>query len=199
MEATEGWMGGSQIRHFLYGSRGRTRVSVYRENGTFKAAIEDGTHEEAVEVGLRSKLVLTCEPAVPREGSGIGSKGMQDRLQVKIGEEETTVLETTVLETTSTVRVAVSSSVRGGMVGIGGAVQKRPGLQADPEPEHFSFTLGLRSEQNPYSAELAAMAYALRRLLRGVTGERITLVTSNKGAALSLKRPHQQSGQAYIR
>ncbi|KZL85095.1 transposon i, partial [Colletotrichum incanum] len=61
-----------------------------------------------------------------------------ERLQVKISEEETTVLETT-----STVRVAVSSSVRGGMVGVGGAVQKRPGLQADPKPEHFSFTLGL--------------------------------------------------------
>ncbi|KAI3573413.1 hypothetical protein IWW34DRAFT_886472 [Fusarium oxysporum f. sp. albedinis] len=33
----------------------------------------------AVEVGLRSKLVLTCEPAVPRAKSGTGSKGMQGR------------------------------------------------------------------------------------------------------------------------
>jgi hypothetical protein len=29
MEATEDWVGGLQLRHFLYGSRGRTRVSVY--------------------------------------------------------------------------------------------------------------------------------------------------------------------------
>ncbi len=29
MEATEDWVGGPQLRHFLYGSRGRTRVSVY--------------------------------------------------------------------------------------------------------------------------------------------------------------------------
>lgn len=30
-------------------------------------AIEDGIFKLAVEVGLRSKLVLTCEPAVPRK------------------------------------------------------------------------------------------------------------------------------------
>jgi len=29
MEATEDWVCGPQLRHFLYGSRGRTRVSVY--------------------------------------------------------------------------------------------------------------------------------------------------------------------------
>jgi len=29
MEATADWVGGPQLRHFLYGSRGRTRVSVY--------------------------------------------------------------------------------------------------------------------------------------------------------------------------
>ena len=29
MEATEDWVGGPQLRHFLYGSRGRMRVSVY--------------------------------------------------------------------------------------------------------------------------------------------------------------------------
>lgn len=30
------------------------------------AAIEDGIFKLAVEVGLRSRLALTCEPAVPR-------------------------------------------------------------------------------------------------------------------------------------
>jgi len=62
MEATEDWVGGPQVRHFLYGSRGRTRV--------LRMAIEDRGFRLAMEVGLRSKLVLTCEPAVPREGSG---------------------------------------------------------------------------------------------------------------------------------
>ncbi|KAK1973217.1 hypothetical protein LZ30DRAFT_695152 [Colletotrichum cereale] len=122
--------------------------------------------------GVESRPAVSKLPPVSRQS--------EDRLQVKIGEEETTVLKTT-----STVRVAVSSLKQSG--------------QADSKPEHFSFTLSARSEQNPYSAELAAIAYALRRPLRGVTEERITVVTSNKEAALSLKRPHQQSRQAYIR
>ncbi|RYP29971.1 hypothetical protein DL766_005117 [Monosporascus sp. MC13-8B] len=42
-------------------------------------AVEDGVFRLAMEAGLRCKLVLTCEPAVPRRGSGIGSKGMQGR------------------------------------------------------------------------------------------------------------------------
>ncbi|KZL63403.1 reverse transcriptase, partial [Colletotrichum incanum] len=118
----------------------------------------------------------------------------EDRLEVIIGEEETRATGTA-----STVRVAVSSSVRREIVGVGGVVQKRSVLRDDPELQPFSFTLGPRTEQNPYSAELAAIAYTLRRSLRGVANERITVVTSNKGAVLSLKRPHQQSGQAYIR
>jgi hypothetical protein len=60
MEATEDWVGGLQIRHFLSGSRGRTRVSVYGENRILKMAIEDGVFKAAMEVGLRCKLVLTC-------------------------------------------------------------------------------------------------------------------------------------------
>ncbi|KZL63333.1 putative transposable element [Colletotrichum incanum] len=109
----------------------------------------------------------------------------EDRLEVIIGEEETRAIGTA-----STVRVAVSSSVRREI--------KRSVLRDDPELQPFSFTLGPRTEQNPYSVELAAIAYTLRRSLRGVADERITVVTSNKGAVLSLKRPYQQSGQAYI-
>ncbi|OHE90225.1 zinc knuckle [Colletotrichum orchidophilum] len=118
----------------------------------------------------------------------------EERIKVKIGQEETK--ET---ESASTIRVAVSSSVRSGMVGVGGVVQKWSGSRADPALEPFSFTLGSRAEQNPYSAELAAMAYALRRPLRGVKDKRIRVLTSNKGAVLSLKHPRQQSGQAYMR
>lgn len=53
MEVTEDLVGGLQIRDFLYGSRGRTRVSVYRENRIPKMAIEDGVFRAAIEVGLR--------------------------------------------------------------------------------------------------------------------------------------------------
>ncbi|WAO97111.1 Hypothetical protein NCS54_01482000 [Fusarium falciforme] len=75
------------------------------------------------------------------------------------------------------IRIAVSSSARNDVVGVGGAVQIPLSVRGGPKLETFSFTLGMRTEQNPYSGELAAMA-----LLR--------LRSSN---------PRQQSGQEYIR
>jgi hypothetical protein len=65
MEATEDWVGGMQLQHFLYGSSGRTRVLVYSENRTPKMAIEDRFFGLAIEVGLRCKLVLTCGTNLP--------------------------------------------------------------------------------------------------------------------------------------
>jgi hypothetical protein len=62
----------------------------------------------------------------------------------------------------------------------------------------FSFTLGMRTEQNPYG-ELAAMAYALRRTLPKLRYRSVAMLTINKAAALALKQPRQQSGQEYIR
>ena len=61
----------------------------------------------------------------------------------------------------------------------------------------FSVTLGARAEQNPFSAELAAMAHALNMVV-GLKDYRITLLTSNKAAALTLRNPRQQSGQEFI-
>jgi hypothetical protein len=46
-------------------------------------------------------------------------------------------------------------------------------------------TLGARSEQNPFSAELAAMAHILNRLV-GLKGFRLRVLTSNKAAALTI-------------
>lgn len=62
------------------------------------------------------------------------------------------------LETDSAVCIAVSSSARNGVVGTAGAIELRPSAQSDPRIETMSPTLGLRSEYNPYSGELAAMA-----------------------------------------
>jgi hypothetical protein len=44
-------------------------------------------------------------------------------------------------------------------------------------------TLGVRSEQNPFSIELAAIAYILNRLV-GLKGFRLRVLISNKAAAL---------------
>ncbi|EHK19849.1 uncharacterized protein TRIVIDRAFT_193271 [Trichoderma virens Gv29-8] len=96
------------------------------------------------------------------------------------------------------IRVAVSSSACNDVVGIGGVVRGTPFIDGDATSEEFSFTLGLRTEQNPYSGELAAMSHALN-LLPNVSHRRIALLTTNKAVALSLRNPRQQSGQVYIR
>ena len=96
------------------------------------------------------------------------------------------------LEANWAVRIAVSSSSRNGVVGMGGAIRIQ-----NNETQSFSTTLGKREEQNPYSAELAAMAEALSRLPK-VRFRNIALTTRNKAAVLTLRRPRQQSGQSHI-
>jgi ribonuclease HI/exonuclease III len=97
------------------------------------------------------------------------------------------------------VRVAVSSSARNGLVGIGGVTEVSMSARSKPRLRTFHSTLGTRSQQNPYSGELAAVAHALSLLLRPrLRFRNIALLTSNKAAVLSLRQPRQQSGQGYI-
>lgn len=96
------------------------------------------------------------------------------------------------------IRIAVSSSARHGVVGVGGAIELPAAVQGGPSLETFSFTLGMRTEQSPYSGELAAMAYVLRRLPEMQYYD-VTLMTSSKAAALTLGKPGLQSGQEYVR
>jgi hypothetical protein len=58
-------------------------------------------------------------------------------------------------------------------------------------------TLGARSEQNPFSAELAAIAHILNRLV-GLKGFRLRVLINNKAAALIIWNPRQQLGQEFI-
>jgi hypothetical protein len=87
-------------------------------------------------------------------------------------------------------QIAVSSSARNEVVGCGGAIQSKPPRYKKLKLKTFSFTLGVRLEQNPYSGELAAMAHALRTLPT-LKQYRIMLLTSNKAAALTLRNPRQ--------
>ncbi|EJP61690.1 reverse transcriptase [Beauveria bassiana ARSEF 2860] len=93
--------------------------------------------------------------------------------------------------------VATSSSARNGVVGVGGVIQCSSTTQCNVQRETFSFTLGPRAEQSPYSGALAAMAYVLRHVPSGC--KRVSILTRNKAAVQSLKNPHQQSGQEFIR
>lgn len=96
------------------------------------------------------------------------------------------------------VKLAVNSSARNGVVRVGGVMELPVSALGQLRRETFSFTLGLRTAQNPYSGELAAMAYALRSLPT-IRDRNVAVITSNKAAMLSLGSPHQQSGQEYMR
>jgi hypothetical protein len=68
------------------------------------------------------------------------------------------------------------------------AIEKQPPRYRKPRLKTFSVILGARTEQSPYFREVATMAYVLNTL-RGLKDFRITLTTSNKAAALTLKSP----------
>ena len=68
------------------------------------------------------------------------------------------------------IRIATSSSARKGIVGMGGAIHDSLGIVTSREPITYSVTLGARTEQNPYTAELAAMAIAMKQLPRHLVG-----------------------------
>jgi hypothetical protein len=97
------------------------------------------------------------------------------------------------------VRIATSSSARNDMVGIGGAIRIPESCRRGGGLHTFSITLGTRAEQNPYTAELAAMAKALQSLPTQLCYRVIIVFTSNKAAALAVGQPRQQSGQEEIR
>ncbi|KAJ5876413.1 uncharacterized protein N7529_001997 [Penicillium soppii] len=94
-------------------------------------------------------------------------------------------------------QIAVSSSARNELVGFGVAIEKQPPRNRKLKLKTFSITLGARAEQNPFSAELAAMAHVLKMIV-GIKDYRITLLTSNKAAVLTLRNPRRPSGQEFV-
>lgn len=93
--------------------------------------------------------------------------------------------------------VAVSSSARNEVVGVGEVWQVPATGYTGSRNKLFLFTLGLRTEQSPYSGELAAIAYALRQL-PPVTYCMVSVMSSNKSATLTLIEPGPKSGQEYV-
>jgi hypothetical protein len=118
----------------------------------------------------------------------------EERLVAKIDPEK--AIDTA--KATQGVCIATSSSERKGMVGMGGAIYDTLGIVTRREPITYAVTVGARTEQNPYTAELAAVAMAMRRLPRHLMGRQITIFTSNLGALLAVSQARHQSGQASI-
>jgi hypothetical protein len=103
-----------------------------------------------------------------------------------------------VANTSRGIRIVTSSSARKGMVGMGGVIHDTLGIGTGREPITYSVSLGARTEQNPYTAELAAMAMAMKRLPLHLVGRQITIISSNQGALLATSQPRHQSGQTSI-
>jgi hypothetical protein len=79
---------------------------------------------------------------------------------------------------------------------MGGAIEIHKSARGNLRNETFSI-LGIRELQNPYSGELAAIANALNTLPK-LRFRSIVLITRNKAAVLTLRKPQQQSGQEHI-
>lgn len=96
------------------------------------------------------------------------------------------------------IMVATNSSVKKGRVGIGGSAQDTLFNRTGDAVLRFAMAIGTREEQNPYTAELAAIATALKNLPPSVCHREITVITRNQSALAAIRRPRQQSGQAII-
>ncbi|KAK4071317.1 hypothetical protein Purlil1_13460 [Purpureocillium lilacinum] len=95
--------------------------------------------------------------------------------------------------------ITTASSQKDGRVGMGGVVCDTTHGDTGRILATYSVALGPDSEQNPYTAELAAIEAALRNVPPGLVSRDVTVVTSNRSAAIAIRRPRQQSGQCTIR
>lgn len=121
----------------------------------------------------------------------------EDQLVATIDSDKDKAVESA--NSTEGIRIAASSSERRGLVGMGAVILDSPGMASNSEPVTYSITLGMRTETNPYVAELAAIAMAMRGLPQHLVGRQITIFTRNQAALLALSQPRRQSGQTSIR
>jgi ribonuclease HI len=94
--------------------------------------------------------------------------------------------------------MATSASSRSGIVGIGGCIRDTQAGNHGNDMSRYSITLGKRTEQNPYTAELEAMKVALERIPPETCQRWISILSSNRSALAAIRQPRQQSGQETI-
>ncbi|KAK0368980.1 hypothetical protein CLIM01_13660 [Colletotrichum limetticola] len=97
------------------------------------------------------------------------------------------------------VRIATESSARNGVVGYRTATMLPVSFKEGCSVIKASRTVGLRTELNPYVAELAALAEAVKSLPQRLDYRAIHVFTRNKAAVLAIRNPRQQSGQREVR
>jgi hypothetical protein len=113
-------------------------------------------------------------------------------IYIQTDRDEATVAAKTIQGTI----IATSCSEKGNALGIGGAIHD---THSSNDPVIYSRTLGSREEQNPYTAELAAIAIAMRCMPTNMQRKHLIIMTCNRSALQAIQRPQQQSGQASIK
>jgi Reverse transcriptase (RNA-dependent DNA polymerase)/Endonuclease-reverse transcriptase len=93
---------------------------------------------------------------------------------------------------------ATSSSGKNDLVGMGACVQHEPNSM-NTTITRYSTTLGTKDRQNPYTAELVAIATVLKGIPSELQNQQITIFSRNKGALAAITQPRHQSGQNIIR
>ena len=78
--------------------------------------------------------------------------------------------------------IATSSSIKKGIVSIGGYAQDTLFNKAGKAVTQYTITLGTKEEQNPYTAELAAIVIALKNIPLGTIHRHITIITKSLSA-----------------
>lgn len=112
------------------------------------------------------------------------------RVRVEVDSQETPIPDG--------ILIITSSSARNGLVGLGGVVQDTTATVLDG-PVSYSKTIGLKTGQNTYTAELAAVALAVTCPPVRLHNRTITVLTSNQAALLAIDHPQQQSGPGSIK
>ncbi|KAJ6437086.1 reverse transcriptase [Purpureocillium lavendulum] len=94
--------------------------------------------------------------------------------------------------------IATAASQRNDVVGMGGVVCDTTLGGMGHTLATFSVTIGPGSEQNPYTAELEAVATALRSIPPSLVAQDVTIAVGNRSVVAAIRRPQQQSGQCTI-
>jgi hypothetical protein len=105
----------------------------------------------------------------------------------------------TAIDSLQGILIATSASDRNDKVSAGGAIRDTENSATIGRDITYSRALGPRREQNPYTAELAAISQALRCLPEQIQGRSIYIITRCLSAVQVLMQPKQQSGQREIK
>lgn len=142
----------------------------------FRATARDSAHHQYIE----EKEGGTAPDRIRSSTIGVGR---WERKRVSEGYSNLILKSTVSLEITTvpvgSMQIAFSSSARNKPVEFGVAIEKQPPRYRKVRLKVLSITLGARVEQNPFTAELAAMTYTLRTLV-GLKDFRITLIRVTK-------------------